>query len=438
MKLNARQAAVNALGRCRKDAAWSGAVTDNLIKNSGLDKREASLAARLCLGVLQNYTLCDFYISCYCPAQNKLEPKVRDILRLGIYQLLFTRIPPRAAVNETVSLCATSGCERASGLVNAVLRKVSDNLASLPEIPNKGSAEHLSIKYSHPKWLADRLIAEHGYAFTEAFFASNNQIKGFDIQVNTLRISADDYGCKLDSCGIAYNRHPFLPGCFELTGGAVTALPGFDEGLFYVQDSSARAAAYVAGAEAGMCVLDACAAPGGKTFASAIMMGNEGRILSCDIHDKKLSLIRQGAERLGINIISTACADGRKSNDEYRNSFDLVIADVPCSGLGVIGKKPEIRRKKEEEIANLPVIQADILRNLANYVKPGGRLLYSTCTVLPEENENLVRAFLSQNKDYKPEAFSLGEKYVESGMYTFWPHIDSGDGFFVARLVRNK
>lgn len=436
--MNAREAALSALGRCRRDEAWSGAVTDNLIKNSGLDKREAALASRLTLGVLQNDALCDHYIACYCKSAAKLEPKVRDILRLGVYQLLFTRVPARAAVNESVALCRSAGLERASGLVNAVLRRVAENLSSFPPIPNEGTAEHLAIKYSHPQWLVKRLIDCIGYGQTESFLACSNSPSGIHIQVNTLKIGTEAYIKLLEEAGIVCRAHPYLPGCLELEGGAVTELPGFAEGLFYVQDAAARCAADLSGAERGMRVLDCCAAPGGKSFAAAVRMGGEGSIISCDIHEKKLSLIRQGAERLGIGIIETRCADGRKPVADFSQGFDLVIADVPCSGMGVIGKKPEIRRKKEADIAALPAIQRDILENVSAYVKPGGALLYSTCTVLPEENEEVVRDFLSRHDEFETDVLRVGDKLIEEGMYTFWPHVDFCDGFFAARLIRKN
>ena len=438
MGTGAREAALAALEKCRRDGAWSGAAIDTAIKKSTLDTREAALASRLCLGVLQNGTLCDFYIDSFCTAK-KLEPKVRDILRMGVYQLLFLdKIPARAAVNESVKLCRSAGYERASGLVNAILRRVSTEKESLPEIPNPGTAEHLSIKYSHPLWIADRLIKEHGYDFAESFLKCCNTPPTLDIQVNTLKISAAEYADMLDRSGMAFRAFDFPSGCIELAGGNVAALPGFDDGLFYVQDRAARLAAEIAGAAPGWAVLDTCSAPGGKAFASALRMNNKGSILACDIHEKKLGLIQRGAEKLGIDIIKTRACDAREYNSEMDSQFDLVIADVPCSGIGVIRKKPEIRARKESEIANLPAIQLDILCNAAKAVKPGGALLYSTCTVLRDENESVVERFLEINNSFALSAYALGEETVENGMRTFWPNVDGTDGFFAARLIRKK
>lgn len=440
--MTAREAALTALERCRRDGAWSGSSIDGIIKKYALDRREAALAARLCLGVLQNSLLCDYYIGCYCSTDTKrLEPKLHDIMLLGVYQILFLdRIPVHAAVSESVALCRKCGMSRASGLANAVLRRIAENKSSgtLLDIPGEGSAKYLSIKYSHPEWLAARIISEHGYDFAEDFFACNNRPAPLTIQVNTLKISPEDYCRALLRAGIDFENDESLSGCLVLSGGNVAELPGFAEGLFYVQDRAARTAVEIAAPEPGMSVLDACSAPGGKSFAASIRMKGRGSVLSCDIHDKKLKLVSAGAERLGINIISTAAMDARKRGAALERSFDVVIADVPCSGLGVIAKKPEIRGKTEAEISALPEIQRDILDNLSAYVKPGGVLLYSTCTVLRAENEDVVNAFLADHGEFVPEGFDAGGVTEPGGMYCFWPNVDGTDGFFAAKLRRIK
>ena len=432
--VNAREAALEALTRCRRDGSWSGAAIDTAIRQYALDRRDAALAARLCLGVLQNESLCDYYIGCYCAS--KLEPTVRDILRLGVYQLLFLdRIPARAAVSETVELCRARKLSRASGLANAVLRRVAENRESLPEVPGKGSARYLAIRYSHPLWLCERLTELLGYHIAEAFLQKNNEPPALCIQVNTLKISAEDYGALLNEAGIAY-RLCEPDGCIELEKGIAAELPGFEEGLFYVQDRAARMAVEIAAPAPGMRVLDACSCPGGKSFAAAIRMENRGSILSCDIHEKKLRLLEAGAARLGVACVETRAMDARVFDPGLEEAFDLVIADVPCSGFGVIAKKPEIRAKDPAEIKALPEIQLAILENLSRYVKPGGALLYSTCTILPEENEGPVTAFLQGHPEYEAAPFELNGVEIESGMYTFWPMVDNTDGFFAAKLRR--
>ena len=431
---NAREAALLALERCRRDGAWSGAVLDALIRSQDLDRRDAALASQLCLGVLQNSVWLDHVIDAY--SRGKLEPKLRDVLRLGAYQLLFLdKIPKRAAVNETVSLCRAAGYGRASGLVNAVLRRISEN--DPPPISETDPAKRLSIRWSHPEWLVRRLLRDHDEAFVEGFLRCNNDIPPLTLQVNRLKVEPRDYERALERIGIDFESDPELPGCLTLIGGAVRELPGFEEGLFYVQDRAARSAVAAAGLKPGMRVLDACAAPGGKSFAAAMELENRGEILSCDLHEKKLGRIRSGAERLGITILQTRARDGRDPDDRELGSFDAVLADVPCSGLGVIRKRPEIRQKTEEELRELPSIQAEILEHLAPLVKSGGLLLYSTCTVLPEENEEQIRSFLASHPEYRAEDFSLGRRQAPEGMLTFWPQIDGTDGFFVCKLRKS-
>lgn len=432
----ARQAALETLKRCRRGGAWSGAAMDGSVRKYGLDRRDAAFASRLCLSVLENTALCDFYIGAFCQA--RLEPAVRDVLRLGVCQLLFfDRVPARAAVAESVALCRSAGCARAAGLVNAVLRRIADARGALPEIPGKGTPAYLSVRYSHPLWLAELLCERKGYAFTEAFFEADNRPAPLTIQVNTLKVEAEDYARALSRAEIPFEADPGLPGCLTLPDAAVQELPGYEEGLFYVQDKAARLAVEIAAPEPGMRVLDACACPGGKSFAAALRMRDRGEILACDIHEKKLGLVSGGAERLGVSCLRTRSADARKYDPEMGEQFDLVIADVPCSGLGVIRKKPEIRMKKPEEIAALPQIQTDILETVSGYLKKGGVLLYSTCTILEEENERVVRAFLDAHPAYTPEAFSVGAIHSENGMFTFWPNTTGTDGFFAARLRRH-
>lgn len=433
--MTAREAALFALQRCRRDGAWSGAAIDSILKKQTLSPRDTALASQLCLGVLQNSRLLDFYIDCYC--KGKLEPKLRDILRLGAYQLLMLdKVPDHAAVSECVELSKQHHLARASGLVNAVLRKLSANREQLPAIPGEGSAAYLSVRTSHPLWLCERLIAQHGYAFSEAFLMADNEAPPLDIQVNRLKISTAAYEALLTQREIRFRADPQCEGCLSLDGGRVTELPGYSDGLFYVQDRAARCAIEIAGAKPGSRILDLCAAPGGKSFSAAIAMQDQGQITACDIHEKKLSRLREGAKRLGITSIHAQVNDARAYREDWDSSFDLVIADVPCSGLGVIRKKPEIREKQAEEIADLPQIQRAILDMASRYVRPGGTLLYSTCTVLQEENEAVVEGFHLDHPTFDFDAFTVGMQHIETGMHTFWPHIDGTDGFFVSKLKR--
>lgn len=425
--MTARQAALKALERTRRCGEFSESALGGAISAAGLDARDAALCTRIVYCVLQNTALIDFVIGKYSSVPvKKLEPKVLDVLRLSAAQILFMdRVPDHSAVSDGVELCKKAS-PKAAGLANAVLRRVSENKADALSVPGEGTALYLSTRYSHPLWLAETLISERGYDFTEAFFAANNSVPPVTAQVNTLRTTAASLKESLASRGVDA-ADGAEPDTLLLTGaGDITALAEFRDGLFYVQDAAALSSVRMSGARAGMSVLDGCAAPGGKSFAAAIQMGGEGRIVSCDVSEKKLPRISSGAARLGIDIIETRVMDGRTPDEELFGAFDLVIADCPCSGFGVIRKKPEIRFKTSEEIEPLPEIQYAILSGLAKCVRPGGALLYSTCTVLRRENQDVAERFIADNGGFKME------KCAE-----FWPHIHGTDGFFVCRMIRS-
>ena len=424
----ARECALAAIERCRRDGAWSEDALDGILTSAGLDGRDCALATAICSSVLQNTALCDFYISKFCTTRpEKLEPKILDILRMAVCQIVFMdKIPAHAAVSEAVSMAKRHN-RRAAPLVNAVLRRISENRASLPEVPGRGTPEYLATRYSHPLWLCRTLCDERGYSFAEAFLAADNAPPPTVAQTNTLRITPHELYEKWRAEGIDAVSD-VLPGSFRIrTRGGLRRLGSFREGLFYIQDCAARLAVEKASPGPGMRVLDACSAPGGKSFAAAMAMGGAGSILACDIHEKKLKRIAEGAERLGISsMISTRAMDARQPDPALTGEFDLTIADVPCSGIGVIRKKPDIRFKSEQELERLPGIQLDIVRALAQTVRPGGRLLYSTCTVLRRENEGVTEAFLTERPEFECEH-----------MQTLFPNTDGTDGFFIC-VMRKK
>lgn len=441
MAETARDTALHILERCRRDRAFSDALLADSIAKAGLDGRDAALATRLCYGVLQNTLLCDFYIDSFAANPSKIEPKVRDILRLSVYQILFMdKIPPHAAVSEGVRLCKKTGFARASGLVNAVLRKIADSRERLPEIPKTDECVYLSTKYSMPAPLTALLLAEFGTE-TEAFLAAENTPAPSVIQTNTLKTSADALFDSLTARGLDLKVHGMIPGCFEIeSAGDLTILPEYREGLFYVQDAAARMAVLAAGIKPGQTVLDACAAPGGKSFAAAIAMEDRGTIFSRDIHEKKLKLISAGAGRLGITSIQTACMDAKTPDPALTGICDIVLADAPCSGLGVIRKKPDIRFRDVSQLEALPEVQLSILNGLSACVKPGGVFLYSTCTVLRRENDAVANAFLAAHPEFAAEGFALPDPVgvVSSGRLTLLPQIHGTDGFYICRLRKHN
>lgn len=433
--MSARETALSALIACRKEGAWSNGILKEYIIRDRLDSRDAGLAARLCYGVLQNRAYLDFYLKQLLTGKLKdLHPAVRDILHLGLYQLYFMdKIPESAAVNEAVEL-ARKYCKKqrfAPGLVNGVLRNAVRTKGNLK------APTSLEDKYSHPKTLVTLLGSYVGKDKLEKMLAANNTVAPTVVQVNTRRITAAQLTEQLNQEGVQAANHEWLTDCLVLTGtGDIEKLPSFREGLFYVQDAAAKLSVLCAQISEGARVLDCCAAPGGKSFAAAVL--GAGEITSCDIYEHKTRLIENGAQRLGFSNITAKQQNAAQFVAPWEEKMDVVIADVPCSGYGIIRKKPDIRYKDPATMKDLPDLQLQILKNQARYVKPGGTLLYSTCTLVWEENEGNVRRFLKENDEFYLEKLALPAVFPENttGMLRLVPGEYDTDGFFIARLRR--
>ena len=436
--MGARETALNALIACRKSGAWSNGVLKEYIQRDRLDSRDAALATRLCYGVLQNRQKLDFYLKQLLTGRLKdLHPVVRDVLHLGLYQIYeLDKVPDSAAVNESVTL-VKKYCKnpKAGGLVNGVLRNAVRTQGRLKEPTSYAD------RYSHPDDLISLLKANLPKGRLEPMLIANNAAPQTMVQVNTLRITASKLVERLASERVTAVPHGWMKDCLVLSGtGSLENLPSFKEGLFYVQDPAAKLSVLCAKLpQEDVNVLDCCAAPGGKSFAAAIAMAGRGKITSCDIHAHKTGLIENGAARLGLTNITAKQQDAAQRVPEWVEAMDVVIADVPCSGLGIIRKKPDIRYKAMADMKELPALQRKILENQASYVKKGGVLLYSTCTVLKAENEDVVNAFLSGHEDFNLEPLDLPEVFPknETGMLTLIPGEYDTDGFFICRLRRN-
>ena len=437
---NARDTALRVLVSCRTAGAWADAALRAQLRRDGLSGPEAALCSRIVYGVMQNRLLLDFYLGAYCSQKvDHLQPPLLEILRIGAYQILFLdKIPHSAAVNQAVEQAKDNGRAKAAGLVNAVLRQLSRNKVHLPRIPDQDALHSLSIRYSHPKWLVKRLLAILGREEAEAFLAANNDTPPLTVQVNPLKTDAESLIKELEGWGVTATPHPWVPGCLELTGaGDLTTLAPFREGKLLVQDPAARLVSLIAGVQPGQKVLDLCAAPGGKSFSAAFAMEDKGEIVSCDLHENKLKRIQEGAARLDLTSITTSAGDGRVFRPEWAERFDTVLVDAPCSGLGIIRKKPDVRYKKADDLFTLPVIQTALLDNAAQYVAPGGVLVYSTCTILPEENEQVTDAFLTEHSDFCRDGFTLPAPVGETeGQLTLWPQRHGTDGFYICRMKR--
>lgn len=434
---NARSAALTALEKCRRMDAWSDAVLGSVMDAERLEGRDRSLTSALCYGVMQNSMLLDHIIQQISDIpMRKIEPKVQDILRLSIYQIHFMdRVPNAAAVNEAVKLCRKCGFSRASGFVNALLRKAADGRYTIPQGNDRTA---LSVRYSHPLWLTDLFLERLGTEETEQLLSAHNSLVPVTLQVNTRKTDSQTLLQYFAAEGKDAVMHPYLPDCILLSqGSGLTAMEPFRAGEFYIQDAAAKLSVIAAAPQAGQKILDTCAAPGGKSFAAAILSGGV-EVTACDLHENKLKRIREGAQRLGLDQIAARAMDARAFQPEYEEAFDLVIADVPCSGLGVIRKKPDIRYKDPAPFAGLAEVQRAILENVCRYVAPGGTLLYSTCTVRKEENEDMAGAFLAGHPEFTAEEFSLpGGLESDGGMLQLWPQRNGTDGFFFAKMRKH-
>ena len=442
--MGARETALSTLIACRRQGGWSNAVLKDTVRRDRLDGREAALATRLCYGVLQNRGRLDFYLKQLLKGKLKsLHPATRDILHLGLYQIYdLDRVPDSAAVNEAVKLTKKySRNPRASGMVNAILRSFLRERDTLPQPQGGDWAETMSIRYSHPRWLIELFCEQLGQEGTEQLLCADNEQPPTTAQVNRLRATAEQARKSLAEQGVTALPHPWVPDCLELSGsGDLERLTAYQQGWFYIQDAAAKLSVMAAAPEPGQSVLDCCAAPGGKSFAAAVAMGGAGEIVSCDIYPHKTELIAAGAKRLGLTNITALCRDATQEKPEWENSFDAVLADVPCSGLGIIRKKPDIRYKNLEELQALPPLQGKILDVQSRFVRPGGVLLYSTCTVLNRENGQVVEQFLQNHPDFYPERLHLPGVFPENhtGSITLIPGQYDTDGFFICRLRRKQ
>lgn len=429
--MSARDTALSVLIDCRKNGAWMDAALKQHLSRDRLDRRDAALATRLCAAVLQNRMLLDAWISRYLKGKlSALQPVVLDVLRLAVCQLrFFDKLPPNAVVNEAVEQAKRLANPRAAALVNALLRAMLRDPAKLT-LP-----EDLSLRYSHPAPLVELLRENVGEEKLEALLASHNEAPPANIQTNLLKNDTPTLRASLEAEGLHAEAHPWLPDCLLLSGGGIEQSAAFREGAFYVQDAAARLAVLALSPEPGERVLDCCAAPGGKSFAAAVAMQNRGELISCDIHPHKTKLLEAGAERLGISLIRALQKDASAPDPAWAGSFDRIIADVPCSGLGVIRKKPDIRYKELAPTERLPQVQRRILEAQATHLKSGGTLVYSTCTVLRRENEAVVESFLADHPEFYLEPFAVpGVGTVETGMKTLLPCDEGTDGFFIARM----
>ena len=438
---SARQAAFEALLKIQKEGAYSNLVVDATLKeNEHFDERDKAFFSNLVYGTLDRLILIDYNLSMYLNQPvRKLKPELHTILRLGTYQLLFLdKVPSRAAVNESVNLAKVNKSAFAASLVNAVLRRVADNGLKLPE-GSENDPDYLAIKYSCPEWLISMWIEAYGFDNAIALAEKALEAAPVVVKVNTLKTTVDDLIWKLAEEGVVAEKSTKFPDSLVLNNtGAVEELLAYQEGLFHAQDFASQICCKALDAKPGETVFDLCSAPGGKAFTIAQSMQNTGCVRAFDIYQSRVDLIKNGAKRLGLDNVYTYLSDATIFNENY-GMADRVLCDVPCSGLGIIRRKPEIRFKKSAEIDNLPEIQYSILCNAIKYLKDGGRLVYSTCTLNPKENDEICNRFLEEHPEFEAvKVLPELRRYSENDKYlTLMPHIHSTDGFFVAVFQKN-
>ena len=431
---SARQTAFEILNKIQRDNSYSNLALDHALDKADTDNKDKKFVSALVYGVTERRITLDYNLSLYLSQPiKKLKPEVLTALRLGAYQILFMdKIPVSAAVNESVKLAKKNGAAFASGLVNAVLRKIISN-----GLKTDGS---MSVNYSAPEWLCDMWCKSYGRENAEKLLEASFGAVDTVLRVNTEKIDADNLinllaeeGFDCETGGNVENS------AVVKSGGAVHKTEAYKKGLFHVQDAASQLCCKALGVQENETVIDICAAPGGKSFTLAENMNNTGRIISCDIYEHRLKLISDGADRLGLTNIETVRNDGNVFNPDFPLA-DKILCDVPCSGLGVIRKKPEIRFKKSEEVDKLQDLQYSIMCISSRYLKIGGVMVYSTCSLNPNENEKIVEKFLTEHDNFEGvRVLSDISRYgVDTDYLTLMPHIHGCDGFFISAVRRIK
>lgn len=418
---NPRKAAVTVLTKIQKDNAYSNLTLKEFLKNAELSREDVHFVSALVYGVLDRQITLDFVLSRFMKTPiKKTAPFTLNVLRTALYQIMYMdKIPESAAVNEAVKIIKKSKESRNAGFVNAVLRSA---LREKVELPKGNTEKELSIRYSAPEWLVESFLADYGIDDTVALLSESLKPAPTVIRVNNTKTDSTTLKKKLEEMGIKTVLGEVENSLILEKGTDIGANPLFKEGLFHVEDLASQTALSVLNLKKGERVLDICAAPGGKSFTMAEMMENEGEMVSCDLYQQRVDLIKNGAERLGLGIIKPTVSDATVFNGNL-GKFDCILCDVPCSGLGVIRRKPDIKYKPESDFGELESIQYAILTNAVKYLKKGGRILYSTCTLRKAENENLV---IRVTKEY-----NTLRKQTEK---TLMPHRDNTDGFYYALL----
>lgn len=445
MVINTRDIAMNILMDINEKKSYSNLSIAKHLPEEATSQDE-NFIRELVYGVIENLEYIDYIISKASKIKlKKIHPTIIEAIRLGIYQIIFMdRVPVSAAVNESVNLAKKYGHKGTIGFVNGVLRSISRDIEGYSKIDIKDKTKYLSVKYSHPEYMVKRFVKDFGYEFTEKLLVVNNSTPLLNIRVNTLKTTKEKLKKALEDKGFVVSQGEYAHDALIIHNPSkIVGLLEFKKGHFTIQDESSMLVAQVLNPAEGSLVLDVCSAPGGKSTHIAQLMKNKGRVISRDIFDHKIKLIEENKKRLGINIIDAEVYDALKLDDSLVGRVDYCLVDAPCSGLGLIRRKPEIKwNRSEEDIKKLNNLQLGILDIAKHYVKRGGILMYSTCTILDEENIQVIKEFLSKNMDFK--LIKIEDELVNSenittlkdGYIQLYTHIHRTDGFFIAKMIK--
>jgi 16S rRNA (cytosine967-C5)-methyltransferase len=443
--LTAREVALEILTRVEQDKSYSNLLLNQILQKHPLERADTGLVTEIVYGTIQHLNTIDYYLNQFvAKGVEKLEPWVRALLRLSLYQVVYLeRIPAHAIVNEAVNLANKKGHQGISGMVNGVMRNVIRQKEQLVVPSDLPLVERIALQYSHPKWMVARWIQQFGEQATALICEANNETPKTSARVNTLKHTQAEMLAKLQQEEIEAKASELAPnGIIVSQGGNLAFTRWFTEGSITIQDESSMLVAEAVDPQPGMRVLDCCAAPGGKTTHLAEKMQDIGSVVACDVHEHKIALIRGQAERLKLRSIETVFCDALDLFKHYpAESFDCILLDAPCSGLGVIRRKPDLKwSKQEREIAEITILQNKLLNAVHGLLKPGGVLVYSTCTMEYAENQGLIAQFLQQQSQFTLEAFpseqlrKINAESSMAGMLQILPFQYDSDGFFIARM----
>lgn len=440
-----REITFNILDKIYNNRSFSNIELEKNLKDEN-DKRKQNFIREMVYGVLENDIYLEYIIGQASKIKmKKIHKRILIILKMGIYQLMFMdSVPDSAAVNESVILAKKQGNKGSIGYVNGMLRNISRNKDKFSYINIKDPSNRIAIKYSHPKWLVDKWIQEYDLLFTEELCKANNEKPSLNITVNRLKTDREILKAKLEKRGfdIGLSKYSYDTLIIE-NPFQISQTEEFKNGEFTIQDESSALVAQIMDPKPDSTVIDVCSAPGGKAVHIGQIMNNKGKIISRDIHEHKLKLIEENAKRLGIDIIKTEVYDAINSDNSLTSTADYVLVDAPCSGLGLIRRKPEIKiNKSEKDIKTLASLQFKILNNAKNYLKKNGILVYSTCTIGKEENLDIINKFLKENPNFKTVSIkdkinnSENMSTLEKGYIQLYPNIHGTDGFFIAKMQK--